>query len=159
MGKRQRQTKGQLFWEMFRFLLVGGVATIFDYVVWYIVSEWILPPPLVGETLSTIISTALGFCVGLTVSWTFSVAFVFKHVTDKDKVKSGKSFLVFATVGLIGLLITEIGMVFAQFLPEIRIFKITVFLGKEWKWWIMKVVMTWIVLVWNYCGRKILIFK
>ena len=28
-----KQTKMELFWEIFRFLLVGGTATIFDYLV------------------------------------------------------------------------------------------------------------------------------
>ena len=31
-----KQTKKQLFWEIFRYLLVGGIATVFDYLAWYI---------------------------------------------------------------------------------------------------------------------------
>ena len=31
-----KQTKKQLFWEIFRFLLVGGIATLTDYAVFYL---------------------------------------------------------------------------------------------------------------------------
>ena len=31
-----KQTKKQLFWEIFRFLLVGGTATVADYFVFWL---------------------------------------------------------------------------------------------------------------------------
>ena len=154
-----KQTKKQLFWEIFRYLLVGGIATIFDYVAWYVFFTWVLPSSLVGQTVSVIISTAMGFLVGLLVNWILSQTFVFKHVQDKEKARSGKAFLIFAIVGVIGLIITEVGMLIAPILPEINVFGFIEFLGHEWKWWFTKVAMTCIVLVWNYLGRKILIFK
>ena len=153
------QTKKQLFWEIFRYLLVGGIATVFDYAAWYIFFTWILPSSLVGEVIAVIVSTAMGFLVGLLVNWILSQTFVFKQVKDKEKAKSGKSFLIFAIVGVIGLAITEVGMLLAPILPSFSIFGFSAFLGHEWKWWITKVAMTCIVLVWNYVGRKVLIFK
>ena len=33
MEEQVKQTKKELFWEIFRFLLVGGTATVFDYAV------------------------------------------------------------------------------------------------------------------------------
>ena len=42
--KPVKQTKKQLFWEIFRFLLVGGTATVADYAVAYIFYHWLLPP-------------------------------------------------------------------------------------------------------------------
>ena len=153
------QTKKQLFWEIFRYLLVGGIATVFDYAAWYIFFTWILPSSLVGEVIAVIVSTAMGFLVGLLVNWILSQTFVFKQVKDKEKAKSGKSFLIFAIVGVIGLAITEVGMLLAPILPSFSIFGFSAFLGHEWKWWFTKVAMTCIVLVWNYLGRKILIFK
>ena len=63
-------------------------------------------------------------------------------------------------IGVIGLGITELGMhLGVSFLPDVTLFSSQTFLGTEWKWWIMKVIMTCIVLVWNYVGRKLLIFK
>ena len=48
---------------------------------------------------------------------------------------------------------------FLKLLPEITLFSSATFLGTEWKWWIMKVSMTCLVLVWNYIGRKLFVFK
>lgn len=157
---RTNQTKKQLFWEIFRFLIVGGTATVFDYAVSYLFYAIILPPSLIGDTLALVLSTALGFCVGLAVNWVLSITFVFKQVSDEKTAKSGKSFLVFTLVGVVGLIITEIGMhLGVNLFPQIVIFGTSTFLNAEWKWWICKVIMTCIVLVWNYLGRKILIFK
>ena len=159
-----RQTKKQLFWEIFRFLLVGGTATVVDYFIYYLFREWILPPELfvsgAWDTCSLILSTALGFCVGLTVNWILSVRFVFLDVTDKEKSSSKKSFAVFALIGLVGLGITEIGMnVLVNVLPTFALFGVESFLGLPWCEWLAKVMMTCIVLVWNYIARKRLVFR
>ena len=74
-----KQTKKQLFWEIFRFLIVGGTATIVDYAVSYLFYTWLLPPSLIGKTAAIIISTALGFGGGLAVNWILSITFVYKQ--------------------------------------------------------------------------------
>jgi len=163
-NKQVKQTKRELFWEIFRFLLVGGTATVIDYIVFYLFRQWILPAELIAskawDTWSLIIATALGFCVGLIVNWLLSVAFVFRAVKNKEEAKSGKSFLLFTIIGVIGLAITEIGiLLLVAIFPSVSIFGITDFLGLPWEEWIAKIIMTCIVLVWNYLGRKIFIFK
>ncbi|MFR1554143.1 MAG: GtrA family protein [Coriobacteriales bacterium] len=156
----KKQSAKSLFWEIVRFLIVGGTATLVDYLISYLFYQWILPPALIGETFSLVLSTALGFCVGLAVNWILSVRFVFRNVKDKEKSRSKTSFLLFATIGVIGLGITELGMYLGvKLLPEITLFSSATFLGTEWKWWIMKVSMTCLVLVWNYIGRKLFVFK
>ena len=80
-----KQTKTQLFWEIFRFLIVGGGATVVDYAVSNLFYGWLLPPSAVGTTLALILSTVFGFCVGLVINWLLSVAFVFRQVEDKQK--------------------------------------------------------------------------
>lgn len=159
-SERQSQTKKQLFFEIFRFLIVGGTATLVDYAISYLFYKWLLPPPLIGDGWSLFISTALGFCVGLVINWLLSVTFVFRQVSDKKASKSGKSFVIFTVIGVVGLGITELGMHFGvKILPEIILFGSATVFGVEWAWWICKVVMTCLVLIWNYCGRKIFIFK
>ncbi|MBO5480535.1 MAG: GtrA family protein [Clostridia bacterium] len=158
------QTKRQLFWEIFRFLLVGGTATLVDYFVYYLFRQWILPPTLINsaawDTVSLILATAFGFCVGLTVNWILSVRFVFLDVKDKEKSSSKKSFAVFALIGLVGLGITELGMnILVGVLPKFSLFSTTAFLGLPWSEWLAKVIMTCIVLVWNYVARKRLVFQ
>ena len=66
---QEKQTKKQLFWEIFRYLLVGGIATIFDYAAWYVFFTWLLPASIIGKTWSTLIAVAMGFLVGLLVNW------------------------------------------------------------------------------------------
>ena len=158
-NKKIQQTKTELFWEIFRFLLVGGLATVVDYVVSALFHGLVFPPKLVGETWSLIISTALGFSVGLLVNWFLSLAFVFKAVRNKKQAASKKSFLVYCVICVIGLVISLLGMQLVQLLPTFPLFGVTEFLGSPWKWWLMKIALTLIVLVWNYIGRKLFVFK
>ncbi len=158
-----KQTKKQLFWEIFRFLLVGGTATVVDYAVFYLFRQWLLPRDLLAwggwNVCSLAIATAFGFCVGLVVNWLLSVTFVFRAVKDKEQARSKKSFLIFTVIGLIGLGLTELGvLLLVHIFPEITLFGVTKFL-LPWDEWLAKVIMTCIVLVFNYVGRKIFVFK
>ena len=162
--ERASQTKGQLFWEIFRFLLVGGLATLADYIVFWLFDGVLFPLfPWAGNAwqgISLALSTAFGFVVGLIVNWLLSISFVFRQVTDKEKSSSKNSFVIFTIIGLIGLGLTEIGIfVLVTVFPEITLFGSALFLGTSWRKWISKVIMTCIVLVFNYIGRKIFIFK
>ena len=153
------QTKKELFWEIFRFLLVGGTATVFDYAITYLFFHFILPESLVGFFLATTFSVIFGFTCGLLINWFLSVYFVFREVKNKAESSSKKAFLIFTLIGVIGLGITWLGMLLVDVLPAFQIFGVENFLGEPWKWWMMKVVMTCIVLVWNYVGRKLFVFK
>ena len=156
----EKQTKKQLFWEILRFLLVGGIATLADYLVFWIFDALVFPLVLPHHTVALVLSTALGFCVGLIVNWVLSVSFVFRQVKDEQQAKSKKSFFIFTVIGVIGLAITVIGVLaLVAVLPEITLFGTMALLGTAWEKWIAKVIMTCIVLVWNYLGRKIFIFK
>lgn len=166
--KRQNTTENlqspkRLFWEIVRFLLVGGLATLVDYAVFYVFRQWLFPQTLFSWTgwnaCSLAIATACGFAVGLLVNWLLSVAFVFQDVKDKQQSSSTKSFWIFTFIGLIGLAITEIGvLLLVHILPEITLFGVTKFL-LPWDEWLSKIVMTCIVLTFNYVMRKTLIFK
>lgn len=158
-----KQSFKELFWEIFRFLLVGGTATLVDYAVFYLFRQWMFPETLFAwsgwNTLSLIIATAFGFCVGLIVNWILSVKFVFRAVKNKEEASSQKSFWIFALIGVIGLAITELGIVLlVHILPEITLFGVTEFL-LPWDEWLSKILMTCIVLAFNYVARKTFIFK
>jgi putative flippase GtrA len=153
------QTKKELFWEIFRFLLVGGTATVVDYAITYLFFHFILPTSLVGHFFATTFSVLFGFTCGLLVNWFLSVYFVFRAVKDKKEASSKKSFLIFTLIGVIGLGITWLGMLLVKIIPAFDFFGVATFLGEPWKWWMMKAVMTCVVLVWNYIGRKIFVFK
>lgn len=154
-----KQTKKELFWEVFRFLLVGGLATVADYLAANLFYALLLPPARIGQTWALIVSTAIGFGVGLVINWVLSLAFVFKAIRDKKQASSKKSFLIYCVVSAVGLAISLLGMQLVKILPAFPLFGMAQFLGSPWKWWLMKAVMTCIVLVWNYIGRKLFVFK
>ena len=154
-----QQTKKQLFWEIFRFLLVGGLATVVDYLVATLCYAVLLPPSLIGETWALILSTAFGFCVGLIINWFLSLLFVFKAIRDKKEASSKKSFFIYLIICVIGLAISILGMQLVKVIPAFSLFGLETFLGSPWHWWMMKCIMTLVVLVWNYMGRKFFVFK
>lgn len=160
----KKQTKKELFWEIFRFLLVGGGATICDYFVFWLLDGVLLPKvSLTGEAWSTAalwIATAAGFIVGMLVNWVLSITFVFRAVRDKKEATSAKSFWVFVIISVIGLVLTLVGVwALVKPIPEFELFGRIDFFGTTWSKWVAKMIMTCIVLVWNYIGRKIFIFK
>jgi putative flippase GtrA len=165
LAPQEQQTKKQLLLEMIRFALVGGISTVVDYFIFWLFDAVLAPLMLptdvkIWATVSLIIATALGFCVGLIVNWLLSLKFVFRAVKNKEEAQSKKAFILFTVIGLFGLLWTELGVLFlVATLPEFALFGNTMFLGTTWAKWLSKVIMTVLVMVWNYVGRKLFIFK
>ncbi len=165
-GKRksmEKQTKRELFWEIFRFLLVGGTATLVDYFLFWLLDGVLFPlisTAKAWQTASLVIATAVGFCMGLLVNWLLSVKFVFLQTKERVEVTSKRSFALFAIIGVVGLAITEGGiLLLVNLIPPFSLFGVTGLLGTSWVKWLSRIIMTCIVLVWNYIGRKLFIFK
>ncbi len=158
-----KQTKKELFWEIVRFLAVGGTATLVDYFLFWLLDGVLLPLVSDGkgwQTFSLALATGVGFCVGLLVNWVLSVKFVFLRVRDREETRSKKSFALFSLIGVIGLIITEVGILLLVFtLPTFTLFGRTELWGTTWAKWLARAIMTAIVLVWNYAGRKVFVFK
>ena len=128
--------------EFLRYAVVGGVAFLADF------GSLVLAQELVLKRFShgVYISTVLGFIVGLAVNYALSILFVFTQEKDRGKGRSMGAFMVFGAIGLLGLLWTEVGM----------------WVGIEllaWNYMIVKVLVTGVVLFWNYLGRKLLVFN
>ena len=158
------QTKEQLFWEIVRFLLVGGGATLCDYFIFWLLDGVLLPMfPLTGDFWPTValwIATAGGFIVGMLVNWVLSIKFVFRAVQNPDQAKSKKSFWIFVFISVIGLILTLVGVwALSAWLPAFSLFGRADLFGTAWNKWLAKAIMTCIVLVWNYWSRKVFIFK
>lgn len=129
--------------EFFRYVIVGGISFLVDFGTLTLFEEVILGQQ---EDWRIFVSTAAGFAVGLVVNYILSLIFVFRSSDNKGSGKSVGAFLIFALVGIIGLGITEglmhlgVNVLNFHYMP-------------------VKIVSAGIVLVWNYLGRKILIFK
>lgn len=134
--------KTTLLFEFLRYAVVGGIAFLADFGTLVAAQELFLENFAWGVYAATVI----GFIAGLAVNYFLSLAFVFTQAQDKGKGRNLKSFAIFGLIGLFGLLWTELGM----------------FIGIEllnWNYMIVKILVTGAVLVWNYLGRKIIIFK
>ena len=128
--------------EFFRYAVVGGIAFVVDFGTLVAAQELYLKSFSAGVYIATV----LGFIVGLAVNYALSLWFVFTSEKDLGKGRSVGAFLVFGLIGLLGLGWTELGM----------------WLGIEclhWNYKLIKVFVTGAVLLWNYLGRKILIFN
>jgi putative flippase GtrA len=148
---KNKQSKKQLLGEIFRFLLIGGFATIVDYVVFYL-STYLLFKGLDKET-NKLISTFLGFIAGLIINWIFSARFVYRY----EKKTTNKQLLIYIAICVAGLLITELGIFLAM--PLYETYYVTIIVKFDFWQLFFKCLMTVIVLILNYLGRKFLIFK
>lgn len=128
--------------EFLRYAVVGGISFLADFGTLTLFEELIFRQQTDWQIF---ISTAAGFIAGLIINYILSLIFVFRAKDNRNSGKSVGDFLIFTLVGVIGLGITE-GLMH---------------LGVNvlgFHYMITKIVTAGIVLVWNYLGRKILIF-
>lgn len=129
--------------EFFRYAIVGGVSFLADFGTLTLFEEVVLGQ---WEEWRIFVSTAAGFVVGLLMNYILSLVFVFRSSDNRSSGKSIGEFVIFALVGVVGLGITEglmhLGVNVLHF-----------------HYMITKIVTAGIVLVWNYLGRKILVFN
>lgn len=120
--------------EFIRYCLVGGIAFLVDFGVLIFFTEVL--------NLDYKISAIFGFIAGLAVNYILSKTFVFKKKVNSET----KAFTIFAIIGIIGLGITELGLWLGADI-----------VGIDYR--IAKIIVTGVVLFWNYLGRKFLIFN
>ena len=128
--------------EFLRYAVVGCIAFVADFGSLVAAQELFFKSCRYGVYLST----AIGFAVGLVVNYVLSLCFVFTASKDQGKGRSLGAFFLLGIIGLLGLIWTEFGM----------------WLGVDclgWNYKFVKVAVTGAVLMWNYLGRKILIFR
>jgi len=156
-----------LFLEILRFVVVGGGATIIDFIC-----EWAVFA-IIGGRIDSIWSNAIAVTVGFLVSTIFnyvlSLVWVFKNVKDEKKVKSPSSILVFVLLSAIGLALgiglQEAGQLICSSNFAIDISKVSftnVFTqnsGPFWAFCVVFVIKTSVTMVYNYVSRKFLLFR
>lgn len=143
----------QNFLEVIRFLIIGGIATIVDYLAMGVYEYFMEPTGFDSfldvftrndiKTSVVMVGTTLGFLSGLIVNYVFSITFVYE---EKGNSKTALGFAIFSILSLIGLLISNVGM----------------WLGYDicnFNQWIVKIVMTIIVMCYNYISKRLIIFK
>ena len=134
--------------EFLRYAFVGGIAFVVDFGVFFLFRELVFAND--GKT-AIVVSTAAGFLAGLTLNYLLSMAVVFRSESQQKQGRTKKAFLIFAAVGVVGLVLTEL----LQLLGEGVLGNCLGVYGK----YAVRLCVTGVVLIWNYAGRKIFVFK
>ena len=117
--------------QIIKFGVVGGTAFFIDY------------PLLLSFTdicgIWYLLSSFLSYSISTVFNYWASMKFVFKGKEDMGK---GKEFTIFVTLSLMGLGVNQVGM--WGFVDGF---------GMDYKW--AKIIVTAIVMVWNFITRKI----
>lgn len=142
------QKNKKLILEFLRYVIVGGISAVVDMAV----NNGLVFYVFGGETKNmgaVAISVTAGFIVGLAVNFILSNIFVFNAEEQKEKGKTAGAFFIYAAVGVIGYILTAVLTLLG-----------TLVIGEEGIWYIILTVgVKGIVLIWNYIGRKIFVYK
>lgn len=117
-----------LFIQIFKFVIVGGIATVIDFLLLFVFKDVI--------HLQVIVSNTLSFCISLIYNYIASVNWVFDVNREKD---SKKNFIIFLIFSIIGLIINDL---------------IMYLLINTLDTFISKIIATLIVMVFNFVTRK-----
>ena len=120
--------------QLFRYIWVGGFAFIIDYLSLYILTEYLY--------IYYLTSAAIAFLLGLITNYLLSTIWVFNNSRLNNKFTE---FIIFGTIGLIGLGINEIIIYVCS-----EIF--------NFHYMTSKLISTAIVFFWNFLGRKYILF-
>lgn len=147
------------FIQFFRYCFVGGLAFVVDFGVMTLLVELLSITPVIAATIS--------FIAGLAVNYILSTFWIFKNSKIKNRLAE---FLAFALIGVIGLLINDaIIWVFQNTFGANLMFggqsevidgetKYFIFSGIQY-YHIGKIVSTVVVFLWNFFGRKFILFN
>lgn len=137
-----------LILEILRYCVVGGVAAVVDMAANFVMLYYVLDGTK-EDGLKVALSVTVGFVVGLTVNYILSNVFVFRKESQQKKGKTVKAFLIYAAVGVIGYGLS-VGLTL---------------LGTRWigeggiLYLLLTCTVKLIVLMWNYVGRKIFVYR
>lgn len=138
----------KLIFEFLRYVIVGGVSAVVDMAVNYVMLFYVFGADK-NDKLFVALAVTAGFIVGIIVNYLLSNVFVFVSKEQKQKGRSLAAFLIYVVVGVIGYGLT-VGLTLLG----------TLIIGEEGIWYLlMTCVVKGIVLIWNYIGRKIFVYK
>jgi putative flippase GtrA len=120
--------------QLFRYTFVGGIAFVVDFGLLFLLTDY--------GGLHYQCSAALSFIAGLGVNYLLSIRWVF-HAEPEGR-NQVADFLMFAAIGVIGLL-----------LNALIIYLCTELLGIYYL--LSKIISTIIVFLWNFLGRRFIL--
>ncbi len=129
--KKEEKNFTTLMQQIFKFGIVGVIATVIDFACIYVLKEFLNLPVILSNTLSFCIATIYNYWAS--IHWVFNV--------NKEK-NPKKNFILFILFSVIGLLLNDLIVWYT-----IDMFHIYYLLGK--------VIATGIVMIFNFITRKI----
>ena len=119
------------FWEVFRFLAVGGGCFLLEYILLYILTEY--------GGLHPLLSAPIAFTISLVVNYVLCVYVVF-HAEKQ----STRQMMLFALTSVLGLGINQAVMWF--------------FIDMMGLWYMFaKVIASAVVMIWNYFTKRFIL--
>ena len=77
--------------QIFKFVIVGGIATIIDWLIYFILYKFIKLEPIVANIIS--------FSVSVVYNYYASCKYVFKVNKEKSKTRQFTEFIIFSLIG------------------------------------------------------------
>ena len=130
MNMKLNPAQEDLIVQIFKFLVVGGIATLIDWAIYFVLYHFLKVAPLIANIIS--------FSISVIYNYWASCKYVFKVTKDKSRLRLFIEFIVFAVIGL-GI-------------NEIIIFALYNKAG--WNAMLVKVLATIIVMTFNFITRK-----
>ena len=124
-----------LFIQLFRYTLVGGLAFVVDFGLLFFLTEYV--------RLHYLISATISFLAGLLVNYVISTQWIFRDSNIKNK---KVEFILFGLIGVIGII-----------LNNVIIYLFTDVVGLYYM--LSKLVTAIIVYMWNFLGRRYFLFN
>lgn len=121
-----------------RYLFTGGLAFVVDFGLFALC--------LYAFKWHYLVANLVGLLAGLVLNYALSVGWVFTACERKLEKKKTAEFAVFAAVGFIGVGLNELLM----------LLMVDVF---EWLEMLSKMIAAGVVLMWNFGGRKLILFR
>lgn len=126
----------KLLIQLTKFGLVGVIATIIDFALLYIATDWL--------HIHYLISAALSFTVSTLFNYWASMTHVFETKFGPDE--RHKELVIFISLSIIGLGLNQVLM--WLFVEQLMLY-----------YMIAKILATFFVMAWNFISRKIFIEK
>ncbi len=176
--KKDRKKKS-LSREILRFVIVGVICTLIDFLVQFLLL-WVFETNLStyegwGSYVAFAIAVTVAFLVANAVNFLFSRFFVFQNVDEKADTKSPKAFLIYLGLGaggwLIGVGLQELGVWICQeflAIPNLSLDIVNAFddvlaggvIGEAfWAFLVIFCTKTIVTMIYNYVTRKLVIFR
>ncbi len=143
--------------EILRFIIVGVICTLVDFGVSALIQYVIYPTAeqyvFLGMTftLNIFLAALFGFIFGVITNYILSIVIVFKNVENKKTSRSFGGFALFVLLSTIGFFIN-------YFIKELG--NTIINMDTNFLWFVFVFgVATFIVLIYNYISRKLILFR